>query len=373
MSIASAQLGRTIDQLQLAVTSAASGGSREAYAAIEKNARKVGRSASGSWLGYQARIYWKNFEAPPPSVHFNIEQGLRSNPFTAPNANWIQYESAVVRTAILGVDGEATLANAQKTAEELEGLFDKSKNEALALIATLSSTDSSPFVEGIGEDLHKLTVTSLIEIIDSHSPRRKLLTSDTLAMNQGTIAPAWVVVMSEAMLPRGALEACQSLLALLRKLETFLNLQQSREERRSRIGVNVFIGHGRSPVWRDLKDFLQDRLKLSYDEFNRVPVAGLTNTERLKQMLDSAAVALIVMTAEDELAGGATQARMNVIHEVGLFQGRLGFDRAVVLLEEGCEEFSNINGLGQIRFPKGNVAAKFEDIRQFLEREGLLS
>ena len=32
----------------------------------------------------------------------------------------------------------------------------------------------------------------------------------------------------------------------------------------------------------------------------------------------------------------AVKARMNVIHEVGLFQGRLGFERAIVLLEEGC-------------------------------------
>jgi predicted nucleotide-binding protein len=39
---------------------------------------------------------------------------------------------------------------------------------------------------------------------------------------------------------------------------------------------------------------------------------------------------------------------MNVIHEAGLFQGRLGFERAIILLEDGCEEFSNIQGYGQI-------------------------
>jgi predicted nucleotide-binding protein len=60
---------------------------------------------------------------------------------------------------------------------------------------------------------------------------------------------------------------------------------------------------------------------------------------------------------------------MNVVHEAGLFQGRLGFSRAIILLEDGCKEFSNINGLGQIRFPKGNIKATFEEIRQVLERE----
>ena len=34
--------------------------------------------------------------------------------------------------------------------------------------------------------------------------------------------------------------------------------------------------------------------------------------------------------------------------------------------------FSNIQGLGQIRFPKGQVSACYEEIRLVLEREGLL-
>ncbi len=137
-------------------------------------------------------------------------------------------------------------------------------------------------------------------------------------------------------------------------------------------GNRVFIGHGNSSAWRDLKDLVQDRLGLPYDEFNRVSVAGLANTERLSEMLDNAAVAFLVMTAEDEQADGQWHARMNVIHEAGLFQGRLGFRKAIVLLEEGCEEFFNIQGLGQIRFPKGDLGARFEKIREVLEREGLI-
>ncbi len=78
------------------------------------------------------------------------------------------------------------------------------------------------------------------------------------------------------------------------------------------------------------------------------------------------------MTAEDEHADTTKHARENVVHEVGLFQGRLGFTRAIVLMEEECTEFSNLSGVGQIRFPKGNIEAKFEAIRQVLEREGIL-
>lgn len=58
-------------------------------------------------------------------------------------------------------------------------------------------------------------------------------------------------------------------------------------------------------------------------------------------MMDAAVIAFLVLTGGDEQPGGRLQARMNVAHEAGLFQGRLGFTRAIVLLEEGCEEFSN--------------------------------
>ncbi|WP_019970239.1 TIR domain-containing protein [Mycobacterium sp. 141] len=69
---------------------------------------------------------------------------------------------------------------------------------------------------------------------------------------------------------------------------------------------------------------------------------------------------------------GGFRARQNVIHEVGLFQGRLGFDKAIVMVEEGCDDFSNIHGLTQIRYPKGNISAKFHEIRGVLERENLV-
>ena len=91
-------------------------------------------------------------------------------------------------------------------------------------------------------------------------------------------------------------------------------------------------------AWRELKDFLSDRLKLDWVEFNREPAAGISTTERLKTVLDNAGFAFLVFTAEDESGDGTVHARDNVIHEAGLFQGCLGFDRAIILMEEGCAE-----------------------------------
>jgi predicted nucleotide-binding protein len=138
-------------------------------------------------------------------------------------------------------------------------------------------------------------------------------------------------------------------------------------------GKRVFLGHGRSLVWKDLKDFLQDRLGLEWEEFNREPQPGINTQERLSEMLDDSSFAFLIFTAEDEHSDGTFHPRENVIHEAGLFQGRLGFCKAIVLLEEGCQKFSNLNGLTEIRFPKGNILASTEEIRRVLEREGIIA
>ena len=134
----------------------------------------------------------------------------------------------------------------------------------------------------------------------------------------------------------------------------------------------LFIGHGHSLVWRELKDFIVDTLGLEYEEFNRISPAGKATSDRLKEMLEISCMAFLIMTGEDEQADGSLRARNNVIHEVGLFQGKLGFERAIILLEEGCEDFSNIHGITYIPFPKRNIKAAFEDIRRVLERESIL-
>jgi predicted nucleotide-binding protein len=75
------------------------------------------------------------------------------------------------------------------------------------------------------------------------------------------------------------------------------------------------------------------------------------------------------MTGEDEDKQGKFRVRDNVIHEAGLFQGHLGWSKAIVLLEEGAEEFSNIHGIQQIRFAHGHIASTFGEVLATIARE----
>jgi len=131
----------------------------------------------------------------------------------------------------------------------------------------------------------------------------------------------------------------------------------------------IFIGHGHSTLWRDLKDHLQDKHGYFVEAFEIGARVGHTIRDILEDMLAKSSFAVLIMTGEDETAQGDLRARQNVIHEAGLFQGKLGFHRAIVLLEEGTEEFSNIHGIEQIRFARGKIKETYGEILATLKRE----
>jgi predicted nucleotide-binding protein len=135
----------------------------------------------------------------------------------------------------------------------------------------------------------------------------------------------------------------------------------------------IFIGHGRSKLWARLNVFLKDELGLKtvfYESESRV---GESIVPILQKMLAEATFAVLVLTAEDETGDGPKRARQNVIHEAGLFQGRLGFDRAILLVQKGLEAFSNVDGLQHIPFSNDNIEETFYQLQRALKAKGLLS
>ena len=63
----------------------------------------------------------------------------------------------------------------------------------------------------------------------------------------------------------------------------------------------VFIGHGRSGLWRELKDHLQDLHGYAIEAFETGARAGHTVRDVLEDLLARASFAILVLTAEDEL------------------------------------------------------------------------
>jgi predicted nucleotide-binding protein len=135
---------------------------------------------------------------------------------------------------------------------------------------------------------------------------------------------------------------------------------------------SVFIGHGRSKLWARVKTFLYDDHALSSFSFESESHVGESIVPILEGFLEKATFAIVILTAEDETAEGKSRARQNVIHEAGLFQGKLGFKKAVLLRQEGLDDFSNVDGLQYIGFSGDNIEQTFYDLQRVLKREGII-
>ena len=345
---------------------------REAYNAALRAIEDIEKSWSRSNLGYQARVYYGDFEAPPPDDLFSVTSGLRRggiHPTRWQVRDVTTCEVKCAHTALSSISMRCKPTKPQRGAPSRG-----TRGTITSILSSYLSVHDDSYITNIKKKVEKASPPSAASLARALVPNRQYLTNDTRALNEGgAIAPHQQILgelkaidapyLYALELAECARNAADHLRRVPTKTPTAVSVQ---------LGSQIFIGHGRSQQWRELKDFLQERLGLQIDEFNRVPVAGITTVARLSDMLNNAAFACLVMTAEDEMADGTKVARDNVIHEVGLFQGRLGFERAIVLLEEGCEEFSNITGLSQLRYPGGRISAVFEDLRAVLEREELL-
>lgn len=332
-------------------------------------ATRVGLAHSGSWIGYQALVYYSGFQAPPASAHFSSEWGFGNRTV----GTWERFTFDNVQAVILNLAELSLPLLVEEEAIQTRQQYLALRDELNSLFETVMITAPDDYLRHQKHELQPVAIydrEGLLRLRQRRPPPNR--TRDSRAAEGGIVVPPHVAIAVYAEQFDQIDGALRVTAGICRNVSKHIQRKERSNVKESSQGNKIFIGHGQSSVWKDLKDFLSERLKLEYDEFNRVPVAGVPTGVRLQEMLDHARFAFVIMTAENETADARVQARMNVIHEVGLFQGRLGMTRAIVLLEEGCEEFSNIQGLGQIRFPAGNIKATFEEIRRVLEREQVL-
>ena len=339
--------------------------------ALRVSAEEVGKSASGSWIGYQALVYYEGFVRPPPRAHFDQEWGWKGIAVGTTVGSWREYTHEIVLGAIYKEAGNPDLSGAREFDDAAKEAIEECRSETLSILEIHAG--DGQHLESLRKKIKELSTWSREDIINALAPRSGKYIRDNVAFDQGPRTPPHIYVQAEIL----AMQRNQKVIADLRKsvkqcASHVLRRQQAVLPQKSNVGTKVFIGHGHSTTWRELEDFIKEGLGLPTDEFNREPTAGTLTFDRLEQMLNSAAVAFLVMTAEDEQKEGKSHPRLNVVHEAGLFQGRLGPRRAIILMEDGCEEFSNIAGLGQLRFRKGDIRATFREIEDVLEREGLL-
>jgi sugar/nucleoside kinase (ribokinase family) len=140
---------------------------------------------------------------------------------------------------------------------------------------------------------------------------------------------------------------------------------------RSVSGVGGFIAHGADPQWEEVRRFLGQECQVPvYALDPSVPGAALD--EAMRPQLARCGFAVCVLAAADTFPGDGGRAEQSLVHQAGILQGRYGFRRVAMLVEEGCATFSNVAGLIRLDFAAGHVESTFWQLERMLRREGVM-
>lgn len=140
-------------------------------------------------------------------------------------------------------------------------------------------------------------------------------------------------------------------------------------------GRAVFVVHGHDELnlYR-LKDLLRERYSLEPIVLAGEAGKGRSIIEKFEDEAQRAAFAFVLLTPDDLIRKNDTeysQARPNVIFELGWFYGRLGRDRVCILFKKGTSIHSDLDGISRIEFNE-SVAEKVHEIETELVASRLL-
>jgi predicted nucleotide-binding protein len=141
-------------------------------------------------------------------------------------------------------------------------------------------------------------------------------------------------------------------------------------------GNDVFIvhGHDEANLFR-LRDLIEKRFKLHPVILKWEAGLGRAMIEKFEQEADRCGYAFVLLTSDDQIiapGGEYTQARPNVVFELGWFYGRLDRSRVVILFKRGTKLHSDLEGISRIEFTD-SVEEKLIEIERELVAAGMLS
>ena len=123
--------------------------------------------------------------------------------------------------------------------------------------------------------------------------------------------------------------------------------------------LKVFIGHGRSQAWRELEEHVRNRHRCRIEPYEIGSRAGHAIRDILEVEEAEEGCAILVVTGEDVALNPSSALRLDLAHEAGVLQGRLGFDNVMILAEQGSQSLSGMRRLRQIRFRKDSMRETF--------------
>ena len=125
---------------------------------IEKAANTIGQSWSGSWFGYQSRVYYADFQQPPPDATFSKMWGFSAR--TTPRGNWKEYTPEEVAAFIYEQTDNSSTHSHAVDSKEAVAAFEEAQQSVLSLVYANYNLKSNKFMANLVDKIESLEIST---------------------------------------------------------------------------------------------------------------------------------------------------------------------------------------------------------------------
>lgn len=209
---------------------------------VMDSAAHVAKAWSGSNLGYQSRVYYADFEVPPPGAHFDSDWGFLGQ-FQGTTGDWREYRADDVVALVYERAGVDSLDRVAGLASKAQEVWTAARPEVISILTAQLRQAKDPLVEHLGEEAEKVSTLSEGKATRALvGPIGTIMTRDTTALSQGLMAAPHQQVEARVIAIRSSFQAARRSPRLPRARLLTSNAFRPRNDRRGRPRVRRETG-----------------------------------------------------------------------------------------------------------------------------------
>ena len=190
----------------------------KALDALANAAKEVGRSFSGSWMGYHSRVYYEGFRVPPQGAHFDQEWGLMETMGRhGSRGAWVEMDGIEVKAHIRKMAGEPNIDAVLDASRRARETYEEMKSEIVSILLQETKRDDDAFLGKLLTQLEEGEPPTVLDIANSWHSKGKILMRDVRAANAGSQLPPHIAIEAEVGSIRASFELCKFGAAQARK------------------------------------------------------------------------------------------------------------------------------------------------------------
>ncbi len=238
--------------------------SMETLVSLEQTCAQIAQAWSGGWLGYHAFIYKRDLKPRKPGESFDLEWGQYGAFGNTSTGEWSEFDPEALVQQIYAASSLTNPNSIFDLESDLEDAFQNAKDDLIIVFeANALSADAflaATLEEWKGSQSH-ISYSDYVTLLVG---KKQLITRDQRAVQGSLQVPPHIRVLGRVIEFKSHISSIQELLKLARKATKYIEARESSITRRIAVssvtGNKIFLGHGRSALWRELKDLLSERL-----------------------------------------------------------------------------------------------------------------